>query len=305
MPLSAEEKADLIARYKAGEPWRDLEDRFGQSMAWLLKTVIRAAGIPRRSSYGTQWEQQGGLGCPWLGQRDKLIELLLDGRTNEEIASILDRTRDGVRHECKRLGFASPTEIDTAVANTLFQSGWEPEAILKTINPFYGKWLRVAQADRAELRRREQRRFEGNRRVFANLTRRFSAVGRDLQKQARAEHRRISASRRALDKLSKRLALAGERAKRDLSRRELFLQLDDLGLSNIVIAEGLGVSRFHVPKIRRQLDLPARRRYKCAKCGTRFVSLRRDVRWCSTCRHSSDIYRTVGQRILAQAGNEW
>lgn len=128
-PWTVERDADLRARYLAGEPWKDLCARYDRSLDILAKRV-RRLGCPRRTPYSTPRAERGGYMTPWLSQRDKLIALASEGLDDHEIATRLARSRDGVRHERRRIGIPTDAELVMRAVEMLIENGVKTHSAL-------------------------------------------------------------------------------------------------------------------------------------------------------------------------------
>lgn len=134
--MSPEIKQRFAERYLAGVPWRDIENEFSYSAAWLSKAA-REMGLPRRNHFQTPWTLEGGTHRRWIYQKDELERLVLAGLSNVDIAARLRRSVDGVRHQRRALGYPSDVVVTSELFNILV-ADLGVQKSLELLGPIWG-----------------------------------------------------------------------------------------------------------------------------------------------------------------------
>ncbi len=215
MPMTDQMKKEFRRDYMAGEPLRDLADKYGPSEIYLV-TLARKLGCPRRNRYQTKWTEQGGYMRPWIFQREQLESLILGGLADEDIARALGRSADGVRSERRRLKYPTTNAVGTE-AFLLTRGICGSHRAIEIVGPVFGA-RKILKSDEV-------------------LTaRKF----REIYRAARQEN--ISWDREV-------------RKKRWGQRLDLIKELDALGTSNRKIAEIVGISHGYLLILRKKFEI--------------------------------------------------
>lgn len=110
-----------------GQLVREIDETMERSARFSAISVATwASGGPPRGTYNryqTAWALEGGWQRPWLYQNDDLKNLLEQGHSELEIATRLRRTRDGVRHQLRKLGYPTCCSVETELYIALVRSG--------------------------------------------------------------------------------------------------------------------------------------------------------------------------------------
>lgn len=125
--LTARERRLVAKLWLRGLPARDIGERVDLGQSDILH-IRRRMGLPKRDQLSSVWTRSGGHMRRWLYEQDQLLALIGMGYSDAEIARVLARTPDGVRHERRKQGFPTDYAIETRLQEWLLSKGISDEA---------------------------------------------------------------------------------------------------------------------------------------------------------------------------------
>lgn len=257
--LSKEQLERFSVKWLAGDPLKEIANEIGTTQHYA--SIIRARlGLPKRNPYQSQFTSRGGLHARWLWQRDTLTELWEQGCSDHQIAERLGRTPDGVRQERMKLNLPSQNEVGLIFQRKLMSYGVPVEQSAFLSGDVHGsraianvaalRWRKIQNSALLEngqwdVRRRLETKAALRIAWFRERNERRANIRAHIQFRPRLERHTV----KPVQELTPALSWRTEELFKTIS------QFDELGASNQVIADILGIGVSHLYSVRSQLGL--------------------------------------------------